>query len=67
VVTLTTPPLLPLAAALMKQLKGKCYGIWSMDLHPDAEVASGMNLIFSVELFQERWHSSISNYADQGL
>jgi glycosyltransferase involved in cell wall biosynthesis len=26
----------------MKQLKGQRYGIWSMDLHPDAEIASGM-------------------------
>jgi len=42
VVTLTTPPLLPLTGALLKRLKGQRYGIWSMDLHPDAEVASGM-------------------------
>ena len=42
VVTLTTPPLLPLVGTLAKRLRGQHYGIWSMDLHPDAEVASGM-------------------------
>ncbi len=41
-VTLTTPPLLPLAGAIVKVLRGQRYGIWSMDLHPDAEVAAGM-------------------------
>ncbi len=42
IVTLTTPPLLPLVGTVAKQLRGQKYGIWSMDLHPDAEVASGM-------------------------
>jgi len=42
VVTLTTPPLLPVAAALMSVLRGQSYGIWSMDLHPEAEAALGM-------------------------
>jgi len=42
VVSLTTPPLLPVAAALAWAVRGQSYGIWSMDLHPDAEEAVGM-------------------------
>lgn len=42
VVTLTTPPLLPVAAALAWVLRSRSYGIWSMDLHPEAEAAIGM-------------------------
>ncbi len=42
VVTLTTPPLVALAATIARLLRGQSYGIWSMDLHPDAEVAVGM-------------------------
>ncbi len=39
VIVLTTPPLLSVAAALARLVRGQRYGIWSMDLHPDAEVA----------------------------
>ncbi|WP_103019809.1 glycosyltransferase family 4 protein [Salinibacter altiplanensis] len=42
IVTLTTPPLLPLVGAVANGLRRQPYGIWSMDLHPDAEVAAGM-------------------------
>jgi glycosyltransferase involved in cell wall biosynthesis len=42
VVFLTTPPLLGLVGAIVKLLRGQRYGIWSMDLHPHAEIASGM-------------------------
>ena len=42
VVFLTTPPLLGFLGAIARVLRGQRYGIWSMDLHPDAEVASGM-------------------------
>ena len=42
VVSLTTPPLLPVAMALTRALRGQPYGIWSMDLHPEAEAAMGM-------------------------
>lgn len=42
VVTLTTPPLLGFVGAALKKLRGQRYGIWSMDLHPDAEEAVGM-------------------------
>jgi glycosyltransferase involved in cell wall biosynthesis len=42
VVTLTTPPLIALVATMARLLRGQSYGIWSMDLHPDAEVAVGM-------------------------
>ncbi|NUS96914.1 MAG: glycosyltransferase family 4 protein [Gemmatimonadaceae bacterium] len=42
VVVLTTPPLLSFLGAIAKKLRGQRYGIWSMDLHPDAEIATGM-------------------------
>lgn len=42
VVTLTTPPLVALVATMARMVRGQRYGIWSMDLHPDAEVAVGM-------------------------
>jgi glycosyltransferase involved in cell wall biosynthesis len=42
VVFLTTPPLLSFLGWIAKRLRGQRYGIWSMDLHPDAEIASGM-------------------------
>ena len=42
VLFLTTPPLLGFLGAIARTLRGQRYGVWSMDLHPDAEVASGM-------------------------
>lgn len=42
VITLTTPPLLSLAGAVLRAVKRQRYGIWSMDLHPDAEEAVGL-------------------------
>ena len=42
VVTLTTPPMLPVLGAAMRRLRGVPYGVWSMDLHPEAEIALGM-------------------------
>jgi colanic acid biosynthesis glycosyl transferase WcaI len=42
VVVLTTPPLLAVIGRLARLLRGQRYAVWSMDLHPDAEVASGM-------------------------
>ena len=42
VVFLTTPPLLSFLGAIGRLLRGQRYGVWSMDLHPDAEIASGM-------------------------
>ncbi|HEY2409160.1 MAG TPA: glycosyltransferase family 4 protein [Polyangiaceae bacterium] len=42
VVFLTTPPLLGFLGAIARVLRGQRYGVWSMDLHPDAEIASGM-------------------------
>jgi hypothetical protein len=41
-VFLTTPPLLGVIGWLGRRLRGRRYGIWSMDLHPDAEIAAGM-------------------------
>ena len=42
VVVLTTPPLLSVAAAAGRIVRRQRYGIWSMDLHPEAEEAHGM-------------------------
>jgi glycosyltransferase involved in cell wall biosynthesis len=42
VVFLTTPPLLGVVGWLGRVLRGQRYGVWSMDLHPEAEVAAGM-------------------------
>ena len=42
VVFLTTPPLLAVAGRLARIVRRQRYAIWSMDLHPDAEIASGM-------------------------
>jgi glycosyltransferase involved in cell wall biosynthesis len=42
VVSLTTPPMVHLVAWAARQLRGQRYGIWSMDLHPDAEEAVGL-------------------------
>ena len=42
VVFLTTPPLISLAGRVARALRGQRYGIWSMDLHPEAEIAAGM-------------------------
>lgn len=42
IVFLTTPPLLSFIGWLGRVLRGRRYGIWSMDLHPEAEVAAGM-------------------------
>lgn len=40
--TLTTPPMLATLGTFIRGLKGSKHIIWSMDLHPDAEVALGM-------------------------
>lgn len=42
IVSLTTPPMLHVATAITKVVRGQPFGIWSMDLHPDAEVGLGM-------------------------
>jgi glycosyltransferase involved in cell wall biosynthesis len=42
VVFLTTPPLISLVGRVVRALRGQRYGIWSMDLHPEAEIAAGM-------------------------
>ena len=42
VVFLTTPPLLSVVGWIARALRGQPYAVWSMDLHPDAEVAAGM-------------------------
>jgi len=42
VIFLTTPPLISLVGHIARTLRGQRYGIWSMDLHPEAEIAAGM-------------------------
>lgn len=41
-VYLTTPPLLGLLGLAARRLSGRPYGLWVMDLHPEAEVAHGL-------------------------
>lgn len=41
-VYLTTPPLVGLLGAGARRLAGRPYGLWVMDLHPEAEVAHGI-------------------------
>jgi len=42
VVFLTTPPLISLVGRIGRAVRGQHYAIWSMDLHPEAEIAAGM-------------------------
>jgi hypothetical protein len=42
VIFLTTPPLISLVGRVARAIRGQRYGIWSMDLHPEAEIAAGM-------------------------
>jgi len=42
IIYLTTPPLLGVIGWVGKAVRNRRYGIWSMDLHPDAEIAAGM-------------------------
>jgi glycosyltransferase involved in cell wall biosynthesis len=39
---LTTPPIIAFAGWLARLLRGQRYGVWSMDLHPEAEIEAGM-------------------------
>ena len=41
-VYLTTPPLIGVIGWAARAIRGQRYAIWSMDLHPQAEIASGM-------------------------
>lgn len=41
-VFLSTPPLLAALGWVGKAVRGRRYGVWSMDLHPEAELAAGM-------------------------
>ncbi len=42
IIYLTTPPFLSFLGGMMLKFKGQRYGIWSMDLHPDAEEVLGV-------------------------
>jgi colanic acid biosynthesis glycosyl transferase WcaI len=42
VLFLTTPPMLAVMGWAVSGVRHLRYGIWSMDLHPDAEIAAGM-------------------------
>ena len=42
VVVLTTPPLLPLVGWAGRAVRGRRYAVWSLDLHPEVEIAAGM-------------------------
>jgi colanic acid biosynthesis glycosyl transferase WcaI len=42
VVVLTTPPLLPVVGWVGRAIRGRRYAVWSLDLHPEVEIAAGM-------------------------
>jgi colanic acid biosynthesis glycosyl transferase WcaI len=42
VIFLTTPPLVSFIGRIAQVVRRQRYGIWSMDLHPEAELAAGM-------------------------
>jgi glycosyltransferase involved in cell wall biosynthesis len=65
VVFLTTPPLLGFLGSIARVIRGQRYGVWSMDLHPDAEVASGMLREGSVVAKLLEWANATGyRYAD---
>ncbi len=41
-VMLTAPPMAGLMGACARKLRGQRFGVWSLDLHPEAEIAVGM-------------------------
>ena len=41
-VMLTAPPMAGLMGAFARKLRGQRFGVWSLDLHPEAEIAVGM-------------------------
>ena len=55
IVFLTTPPLLSFLGGLMYKVKRQRYGVWSMDLHPDAEEVLGM--LHPAGLFAKALHA----------
>ena len=60
VVTLTTPPLIALVGTVARMVRAQSYGIWSMDLHPDAEVAVDM---LDAEQLLTRFLHMLNNWA----
>ncbi|HET6361468.1 MAG TPA: glycosyltransferase family 4 protein [Gemmatimonadota bacterium] len=42
VVLLTTPSMLPVAGWIAGRMRGRRYAVWSMDVHPEVEVALGI-------------------------
>jgi len=65
VLFLTTPPLLGFLGAIARLVRGQRYGVWSMDLHPDAEVASGMLTAHSILAKLLEWANATGyRYAD---
>jgi len=60
VLTLTTPPLLSLAGALARRLRGAQHVIWEMDLYPDVAVALS---VLPPGSFLERAIGSIADFS----
>jgi len=58
-ITLTAPPMISLVGALSKKGWGQDYAIWSLDLHPDAEFATGM---LNPAHRLSRWFSRIDQF-----
>jgi colanic acid biosynthesis glycosyl transferase WcaI len=55
VVFLTTPPLIPFIGLVAHAVRGQRYAVWSMDLHPAAEIAAGMFRADSLAARLLRW------------
>jgi glycosyltransferase involved in cell wall biosynthesis len=60
VVFLTTPPLISFVGRVARALRGQRYAIWSMDLHPDAEIAAGMLAERSLVSRALRWLDALA-------
>lgn len=66
VITLTTPPMLGILGWFHKLFRNANFVYWSMDLHPEAEIAAGL-LKFGHPLtsFIKKWHEKVLHSADR--
>ncbi|TNE73436.1 glycosyltransferase WbuB [bacterium] len=65
IVTLTTPPMLGILGWMHKLVRSVRFVYWSMDLHPEAEIAAGMiSLGHPITSFIKKWHEKVLHSAD---
>jgi glycosyltransferase involved in cell wall biosynthesis len=66
VVTLTTPPMLGILGWFHKLFRNAAFVYWSMDLHPEAEIAAGLlKLGHPLTSFIKKWHEKVLHSADK--